>query len=159
MYDVNVLREFLTYHGGDLYWKKDCRPRGKAGNIAGWKDKDGRKYFSILGKRYRVSRAIWEMEVGPVGDYVIDQINGDNSDNRIENLRICSQLDNCKNKKKRIDNTTGISSVFEKKDGRAKKYFVTIGDKYFGSFYSIDEAVAVRNAKKIELGYSERDGK
>lgn len=40
----------------------------------------------------------------------------------------------------------------EKKFGRGDVYEVKIGGKRYGTFESVDEAKAVRNAKLIELG-------
>ena len=49
-------------------------------------------------KHYRVAKLIYETFVGPVPEGMeIDHINGDNRDNRLENLRVCTHKENCNN--------------------------------------------------------------
>ena len=55
---------------------------------------------------------------------VVDHINGDTLDNRKCNLRICTQADNIKNRKKDIDNSSGYKGVNWSKSN--KKYLARI---------------------------------
>lgn len=78
----------------------------------------------------------------------VDHINGDSLDNRLTNLRICSQGDNMKNIHKE-GKVTGISQL------RNGKWVARIMSNYrtynLGSFNSKEEAVLARLKKEKEL--------
>lgn len=64
-------------------------------------------------KIYSVHRIIWEMFYGDIQKgMVIDHINGDPWDNRIENLRMVTQKQNVQNAKKSKRNTSGTTRVY-----------------------------------------------
>lgn len=67
---------------------------------------------------------------------VIDHINGDALDNRKQNLRICTQGENCCNKKLASNNTSGFNGISYRKDK----------DRY-------DPEIRMQN-KRCHLGYS-----
>lgn len=63
-------------------------------------------------KVYMVHRIIYEMHHGAIPQgMVIDHIDGDSTNNRIENLRIVPQTKNARNIKKSINNKTGTTGV------------------------------------------------
>lgn len=57
-------------------------------------------------------------------DKIVDHINRDTLNNRKENLRICSKKENCINKSKFKNNTSGIIGVYYKKE--YKKWYSII---------------------------------
>ena len=74
---------------------------------------------------------------------IIDHINHNTLDNRKENLRICTQEDNQKNRSLSKNNKSGYSGI-RKRDNR---YIVEIGKRrtYLGSFQNLDDAIKTRN--------------
>jgi len=84
---------------------------------------------------------------------ILDHINGNKLDNRIENLRPATSSQNNSNSVKQKRNTSGIKNVYWNKN--IKKWTVIIGVdkklKYFGSYNSIEEAAEVAKQKRNEL--------
>lgn len=82
------------------------------------------------------------------GDYVIDHINHDESDNRRENIRICKTQQNTMNKTLPRNNKTGVIGVCQEKTrtGYQWRAYITINGKnvklYRGD--SFDSAVHER---------------
>lgn len=57
-------------------------------------------------------RKIWEEANGPIPEgMLVDHINGDTHDNRLENLRLASRSQNMMNSKRRTDNKTGLKGL------------------------------------------------
>lgn len=74
-----------------LVWLKGRR----AGAVAGTRKAKGYWEVQVCGKKLRVHRLIWEMHNGPIPEgYVVDHINQDPSDNRLENLRLATLSEN-----------------------------------------------------------------
>lgn len=78
-------------------------------------------------------------------DY-IDHINGDPSDNRLENLRECSHMQNCFNRKKQSNNASGHIGVFWRADIRKWRATITRNRKvvWRRNFATAQEAAAER---------------
>lgn len=84
----------------------------KEGNIYGPRKKlsptkhhTGYLVVSVKGKQYRCHRFIWEYFNGEIpNDLVIDHINGDKTDNRLENLRLVTWRDNTLLARERLGN-------------------------------------------------------
>lgn len=59
---------------------------------------DGYKTVTIRGKHNKAHRIVWTMHNGTIPEgLVVDHINGDRSDNRIENLRLATRQQNQNN--------------------------------------------------------------
>ena len=66
----------------------------------------------IKGKAYVVSRIIWELTYGPIPDgYVIDHLDGNPLNNKIENLACKTRAGNMRNRKKPKNNKSGVVGV------------------------------------------------
>jgi hypothetical protein len=91
----------------------------------------------------------------------IDHINGDRSDNRIENMRAVTRQENLKNTKRRCDNASGVIGVYQRKDtGRWCSYVNSNGKRInLGCFNNKTDAIAVRKAAETEHGFHSNHGR
>lgn len=141
-------------------------------SAAGGKNINGYWQVNYKGKIEYVHRIIWKMHYGeiPTGN-VIDHIDGDRCNNKIENLRIVEPRVNSQNAKLRSDSTTGVVGVCLSSNGyyianwqesgkrRLKKFSI----KRYGTELAFTLACEHRARKIEELilageSYTERHG-
>jgi len=70
------------------------------------------KKGTLFNKKLFAHRVIWAMHTGKWPTNNIDHINGDPSDNRIENLREATQSQNLANSRMSVTNTSGYKGVY-----------------------------------------------
>ena len=167
----SFVREIMSYDSksGFLYWKhrKDMPKRWNS-RYANKKIKtnnansfgityNGQRFYSVY------HRVIWCHYYGkwPESNLVIDHINGDNSDNTIDNLRLVTHTENNKNRSTPKDNTSGNLGLYWAKS--KKKWLVQIGSNgktiHIGIFKNKEDAIKARKAAEIEYGYHENHGR
>lgn len=106
------LHALFTYRDGKLF-NNTTRGQAIAGKEAGSACTDGYRKVRVFGKYMLVHRVIWEMHYGPLmSGQVLDHINRDRADNRIENLRLVSIQQNQFNKSRQRDGTSGYKGVW-----------------------------------------------
>lgn len=65
-----------------------------------------------IGVNLKLHKVVWELFNGkPDSDKVIDHIDQDKTNNNISNLRLVSVAENARNKKKSVDNNSGVTGV------------------------------------------------
>ena len=140
------LHELLSYNPetGIFAWKNrtgSC----SAGAIAGCQDDRGYIVSSVDGKRYYAHRLAWLHFTGKFPSKSIDHINGDKSDNIIQNLRDESTQTNLQNlKKARISNkSTGILGVRKLLGKYLAQITIDGKETHLGTFSSAEDAHAV----------------
>ncbi len=133
------VRELFDYFDGMLI-RKVSRGRGKysvrwrKGDVAGSELSYGYRGISIDYNSYKLHHIIWLWHHGSLPNGVIDHINGNKADNRIENLRIGSHAQNCQNKRRpMITNKLGVQGVYK------------VNNKYRAAIH--------KNYKRIHIGY------
>src|ERR1044072_4308934 len=92
---ISELTELLRYdpQTGELHWKISPTKKVKVGAKAGCITSRGYVQIRYLGFSYMAHRVIWYMFKGKLPN-LLDHINGDRKDNRIENLREASTFQN-----------------------------------------------------------------
>ena len=176
---TNEAKRLFEYRGdlGVLIWKnrpaQDFKTIGAAkswntrfsGKVAGGCHKCtvGKTYYILRcnNELYYAHRIIWSIENGELSDQdQIDHIDGDGTNNRIENLRKVSLLENKKNLKLFSTNTTGHCGVsFVKKRGCYEAYGSMHDKKVnLGYFKTLENAVAARKKFTEDNDYFHRHG-
>lgn len=159
------LKKLLHYdpETGIFTWVKTRGGFATAGQIAGSvREGGGKHYVRILldGKRTRAHRIAWMYVYGYFPAEEIDHINGNGLDNRIVNLRQVSHIENCRNRRKPKNNTTGVMGVY--RDRNTGGFMAQIRHEgrlnYLGSFPNIESAALARKRAEIELGFHENHG-
>ena len=139
---------------GRLVWR-ETRRKNLIGSLAGSKDSNGYVKLSINGKSILAHRVVWFIRTGLMPEKYIDHINGNPSDNRFENLRLCEPSQNQANMKKSICNTTGFKGVQKDAGTGVKPYRARIrfqGSRYcLGRFSTAQEAKEAYDKKSKEL--------
>jgi len=148
--------ELFRYCDGKLYWKSNANRRARIGDKAGSSNSDGYLRIELKGKKYMVHRIIYEMAYGSIPDlYQIDHVNGNRTDNRLDNLRLATLSQNKWNSSKRKDNTSGFKGVSWDKHKQKWRAQINIFNKRkcSGYFSTKEEAYAARlAAEKIYHG-------
>ena len=132
---------------GYLRWRMPRQGR-IIGGIIGAGRKPGKgytvKYNQIV---YKAARIIFKMLYNEEPPEV-DHKDLDPSNNRKENLRAATSIQNMWNKGKNSTNTSGVKGVFKTKGGKFSAQIKTKGKRtYLGCFFTIEEAkTAYENA-------------
>ena len=124
----DYLKELFEYFNGDIYWKLSRSNVIKVGKKAGYLNPNMYLSTSIDGKLYLNHRLIFLMHHGYLPKY-IDHIDGNPSNNKIENLREVTNSQNCQNSKKRINNLSGTKGVHWHKKNKKWRVQIKVNGK------------------------------
>jgi len=129
--------EMFVYDNGKLVNRVARNYNSPVGKHTARLDKKGYLNIKIYSFYFKEHRLVWNMFYGEIPDGLqIDHMNGDKTDNRIENLRLVSNMDNCQNKRK---------STSQSKTG-------VLGVSWYKKYGCYIAQICV-NYKKINLGY------
>lgn len=149
MITQELLKALFDYQDGNLVRRVTTNPRAKVGTISGSVNKAGYLRTRVAGKLYYNHRLIWFMFHG-TWPLVIDHINGNKVDNRIENLRECTHTQNMRNSANKRTNTTGVKGVTWRPTKGKFRARITVDRKEIcvGHFLTLEEAaLAVQEAR------------
>ena len=141
------LHALFEYRDGVIYTR---RRQGslKAGKAVGSINSNGYLVTSVNKRPIRVHRLIFLMHYGYLPP-MLDHINGNKLDNRIENLRAATPRQNHQNRDARVTNTSGERNVvWHKRSERWRVVFWAGGkQRQFGTY--TDFTHAVQRARQI----------
>lgn len=154
MLTPDTVHSVLEYREGQLFWKVTTG-RARTGALAGHKRADGYVVIHWKGTQMYAHRLVFMLCNGREPSGFIDHVNGDPSDNRVENLRECTQAQNVRNQRLRSDSTTGIKGVHKMKRTCKWKAHITLGGKtvhigYFGTKEEAEAAVIARRSLEFK---------
>lgn len=137
-----------------MFWNRERRSNAMPNAVAGyWHQPSGYWLITIGWRKYKAHRLAWFYiyEEWPIE--IIDHINGDRSDNRLENLREATFSENLINSEVRIDNSSGYKGVyFEKRIKKWRAYINKNGRRHFlGHFDRVEDAALARQKAEVEL--------
>lgn len=108
----------------------------------------------IDGRQLGVGRMVWIFNHGPIPDgMLVDHINGDICDNRLENLRLATPMQNAHNSKTRAKSKSGQTGVYRTPSVKESWLAgICVGGKAIrlGKFKTKDAAIAARRAAEIK---------
>ena len=110
MIDVQLLHEYFIYSEGKLYPRTN-RHGWREGTPLGSLYRDGYLYVWLLRKRMLVHRVVWALHHGRWPADMIDHIDTDRTNNRIENLREATTSENGCNSRLSSASTTGVKGL------------------------------------------------
>lgn len=142
MITQEILKEFLYYNKetGVFTRIKSTSSRAQAGDIAGYKNTIGYIVIRLVGKRYYAHRLAWLYIHGKFPEKYTDHINGIKDDNRIENLRDCTNSENQCNRSMQTNNTSGFKGVNRSNNKWRAQTNVNGKQKHIGLFNTPEEA-------------------
>lgn len=122
--------------------------------------KNGDSHTWLLSFRnihFSIHRIIWVLMHGSINpDLVIDHLDGNPFNNKLDNLSLKSKKDNSRNKRKRKDNTSGITGVSIRDVGGNKLYYTVqwcdINGRVKQKWFSISK-LGEETAKILAIAY------
>jgi len=171
----DVLNELLIYNPetGKLYWKvRDAVWFKSDIRVASWNARYANKEAftaidkvrgyhvgAIFNRGYQAHRIIWMMVYGVWPDQ-IDHINHNKLDNRIENLRDVTQVENSRNQplsKLNISGKTGVHWC-RNKNKWVSQIMISGKNILLGRFNTFNEAAAKRDEANMVYGFHKNHG-
>lgn len=150
-----LLKEYFEYRDGGLYWIKVASYRGKIGTKAGYISKhknDSRNVIGLLkGIQYFAARLIFLYHHNYLPK-VVDHIDRDSMNDRIENLREATQQDNLHNSTSKKGSSSQYLGVSWCKRDKKWKAQICIDWKqtFIGRFKTEVEAALAYNRMAVK---------
>lgn len=142
--------QIFEYRDGRLFWKEKAGKKVAIGARAGWSHPVGiYRYVKINGVCFLEHRVVWAMHNNAWPKYEIDHINRVRNDNRIENLRCVTHVQNQANLPLRKDNKYGHTGIRWRSDRNKWQAYV----HSLGKFVSIGHFQDKKMAIEARLAY------
>ncbi len=151
------LRELFDYKDGCLIRKIKTSNKTFIGQVAGGFMTNGYHHANVDGNSYLTHRLIWIYHNGSIDPKInIDHIDRNPGNNRIENLRLADQKQNCQNNKISKNNTSGYNGVYWHKLAKKWMAYIKVNRKriHLGLYENIADAVKARSDYEAKLNWN-----
>jgi hypothetical protein len=148
------LKQLVSYdRDTGFFYARTSRGGLQAGQQVGWLNGRGYNHIMLDGVAYRSCRLAWLYVHGSWPAGMIDHINGNRTDDRISNLRDCTNAENARNSKISKRNTSGVKGVAWHQGMGKWAASIRVDRKllHLGYFVDIEDAARVR--REAELTY------
>ena len=146
--------ELLQYQSdkGEFYWRT-TRGRCAAGRRAGCAAHSGAHWRICIDGAYRFEhQLVWLIETGKWPEQTIDHRDTNGLNNRFDNLRYATKIDNAQNiRKAHVDNQSGYLGVKKQRYGFIARITVDKKTVHLGSYKTAEDAHEVYVAAKRRL--------
>lgn len=152
---------YYNKENGNFYWvgKSSKTSKVKPGSFASKVRSNGYRYVFANGKQVKSCRLAWYFNFGEWPNFQIDHVNGDRSDDRIENLRDVTSSENNKNRKKPNTNKTGVIGVCLTACGYQAYIYRDNKKIHLGTYECITAAIVSRKLAEIKYGFHKNHGR
>lgn len=137
---IEKIVDLLEYKAdkGVFLWKISPSHRVRAGMVAGHSHGNGYTHLKIFGRQIAAHRVAWAVVYGKWPEKQIDHIDGDKSNNRIENLRDIGAKENTQNQRrcKASNLSCGLLGVSKNRGKWQAQIKVAGRRKHLGTFDS-----------------------
>ena len=136
--------DLFDYKDGNLYWRISKAKHTNIGDLAGYVNSDG---YVIVGVKYRyygAHRIIFLREHGWLPK-IVDHIDGNRANNKIENLRAATQAQNAANTKKSTRNKSGHKNISWDNEYKFWRVVIQLNGRsnFIGAFKDLEMAVLI----------------
>jgi len=146
------IRELFSYRDGDLFWLKPTSNRVRLGAVAGSLDTKGYKTLGYDNRVRMLHRVIWDYHFVCCEGFLVDHIDRNTLNNRIENLRLCSYAQNAFNSKSHTDSVVPFKGVTKMPNGKFRAQIRVHGVRsHLGVFLTAESAHLAYEARAREL--------
>lgn len=137
-----LIKSLFNYHDGKLFWKQNrANNKVKSGDRADILHKKSGYFRTCIDSiRYKSHNIIFLYHHGHIPE-IVDHIDCDRTNNKIENLRAANKKQNNDNNRIRKDNSSGIKGISIYKDKNCiHAQLQHNGKKYHKHFFPINES-------------------
>lgn len=155
------LKDILSYNprSGIFTWTAPTSNRAKLGGSAGTIMQTGYMCIGIDGFQYLTHKLAYLYVTGEYPQY-IDHIDHNPLNNSFDNLRPASHLENCRNRKLRSTNSSGVNGVSWSKSRSKWEAKIRHNGKtiHLGRHKELEDARIARKQADIKYGYHPNHG-